>query len=164
MTKEEKIAKDARNRFPGEIFAAPAIIIIRCYQYYLSPYIKSRQCRFLPSCSNYSIQAIEQHGLFSGVLLAYRRICRCNPTHRGGHDPVPWEFHIIHSYLVKAQTHTRGQALHLTPQPLFSACFTSHNGQSYDFSFHQMVSSHCAHDLQISMTPLFLNFYPRNYD
>lgn len=64
-----------------------AILLIRIYQMTLSPLI-GRQCRFVPTCSNYAIEAIERHGLFRGGAMAAWRILRCNPFCRGGFDPV----------------------------------------------------------------------------
>ena len=46
-------------------------------------------CRFSPSCSNYTLQAVETHGACKGVILGIWRICRCHPWSKGGHDPVP---------------------------------------------------------------------------
>ena len=46
-------------------------------------------CRFSPSCSNYTLQAVENHGAIKGVLFGMWRIGRCNPWCKGGHDPVP---------------------------------------------------------------------------
>ncbi len=64
------------------------IFVIRGYQILLSPYFGS-QCRFSPTCSHYSIQALEKHGAIKGAYLTIRRLLRCNPWHRGGFDPVP---------------------------------------------------------------------------
>ena len=61
---------------------------IRIYQYTLSPWI-CRSCRFSPSCSNYTMQAILTHGCVKGILLGAWRIARCNPLGRWGYDPVP---------------------------------------------------------------------------
>lgn len=61
---------------------------IRVYQYILSPWI-GQSCRFTPTCSNYTIEAIETHGAFKGLWLGIKRIGRCNPFFEGGHDPVP---------------------------------------------------------------------------
>lgn len=63
-------------------------ILIRTYQLTLSPYI-GRQCRFHPSCSNYALEAVEQHGAIKGGWLAAKRLGRCHPFHAGGFDPVP---------------------------------------------------------------------------
>lgn len=64
------------------------IFIIRLYQIFLSPLL-GKNCRFLPTCSRYAIQAIDRHGAFVGTKLAVRRICRCHPFNPGGYDPVP---------------------------------------------------------------------------
>ena len=61
---------------------------IRAYQYTLSPWI-GRSCRFTPSCSNYTMQAILTHGCIKGILLGAWRIARCNPLGKWGYDPVP---------------------------------------------------------------------------
>ena len=62
--------------------------LIRVYQYTLSPWI-GRSCRFTPSCSTYTMQAILTHGCVKGVLLGAWRIARCNPFGKWGYDPVP---------------------------------------------------------------------------
>jgi putative membrane protein insertion efficiency factor len=64
------------------------LIGIRCYQRVLSPLFPSA-CRFYPTCSEYSFQAIQTYGLFRGLYLAVRRIGRCHPFSPGGPDPVP---------------------------------------------------------------------------
>ena len=65
-----------------------AIGLIRIYQRVLSP-LKQPTCRFYPSCSEYSVQALKQRGLLVGTLLGLWRIVRCNPLCRCGYDPVP---------------------------------------------------------------------------
>jgi len=64
------------------------ILLIRVYQYTLSPYI-GRSCRYTPTCSVYSIEAIKKHGPFKGGWLATKRIVSCNPWGGSGYDPVP---------------------------------------------------------------------------
>jgi uncharacterized protein len=64
------------------------LLLIRAYRYLLSPLI-GRSCRFWPSCSAYSAQAIEEHGAARGTLLTAWRIARCVPWCEGGVDPVP---------------------------------------------------------------------------
>ena len=66
------------------------IALIVFYQKYISP-LKSATCRFYPSCSDYTMQAIQKHGFYKGTLLAIRRILKCHPYHTGGYDPVPDE-------------------------------------------------------------------------
>lgn len=60
--------------------------LIKIYQRLLSPLI-GPACRFYPSCSNYTLQAIEKYGPLCGVWKGFRRILRCNPWHPGGYDP-----------------------------------------------------------------------------
>ncbi|HPS65413.1 MAG TPA: membrane protein insertion efficiency factor YidD [Ignavibacteria bacterium] len=64
------------------------IFIIKIYQVLLSPLFPP-SCRFYPTCSNYSIEAIKTCGAFKGVYLSIKRILRCNPFSEGGFDPVP---------------------------------------------------------------------------
>lgn len=61
---------------------------VRGYQLLLSPVLGSN-CRFEPSCSHYTIEALQTHGAFKGTWLAVRRVGRCHPWHPGGYDPVP---------------------------------------------------------------------------
>ena len=46
-------------------------------------------CRFIPTCSQYALEAIEKHGAAKGFCLSVRRVLRCHPFHKGGYDPVP---------------------------------------------------------------------------
>ena len=63
--------------------------LIFMYQYGYSRY-KTPTCRYIPTCSDYALQAIEKYGAIKGTYLAIRRILRCNPfTKRGFYDPVP---------------------------------------------------------------------------
>ncbi|MFB0937204.1 MAG: membrane protein insertion efficiency factor YidD [Propionivibrio sp.] len=64
------------------------LVLIRCYKYAISP-ILGQNCRFYPSCSDYTAQAIEKHGTLKGVHLGLKRIIRCHPWNPGGFDPVP---------------------------------------------------------------------------
>jgi len=64
------------------------IALVRVYRYAISP-LFGRSCRFLPTCSEYAIEALQTHGLLRGIWLALRRIGRCHPWHAGGYDPVP---------------------------------------------------------------------------
>jgi len=62
--------------------------LIKIYQWTLSP-LMGRQCRYYPTCSNYSLEAIKKHGPFKGTWLAIKRILSCNPWGGSGYDPVP---------------------------------------------------------------------------
>ena len=61
---------------------------VRLYQFLISPLLLP-SCRFLPSCSDYAIEAIERHGAVRGFGLALWRLARCNPWGGSGYDPVP---------------------------------------------------------------------------
>lgn len=63
-------------------------IPIRIYRLVGSPWV-GRNCRFLPTCSAYALEALERHGAIKGTGLAVRRILRCNPVGGSGYDPVP---------------------------------------------------------------------------
>jgi len=65
-----------------------ALATIHFYQRWLSPLIPSA-CRYEPTCSRYTYQAVERFGVARGVWLGMRRLGRCTPLHRGGFDPVP---------------------------------------------------------------------------
>ncbi len=61
---------------------------IKFYQLFISPILGSH-CRFQPTCSQYSYDAIQAHGFFKGLGLSLKRIGKCHPWHDGGFDPVP---------------------------------------------------------------------------
>ena len=61
---------------------------IRFYQREISPLCPPR-CRYIPTCSEYALEAVEKYGAVKGTVLATKRILRCNPFHKGGYDPVP---------------------------------------------------------------------------
>jgi uncharacterized protein len=63
------------------------IVLIRLYKYCLSPFFPM-SCRYTPSCSQYSVDAINKYGALKGVYLTLKRIARCHPFHPGGYDPV----------------------------------------------------------------------------
>lgn len=67
----------------------PLIWIIHKYQTSVSPLKRQPCCRFIPTCSQYGIEAIGRFGAFKGSLLTLWRILRCNPFCKGGYDPVP---------------------------------------------------------------------------
>ena len=64
------------------------IFIIKAYQFFLSPILKAN-CRYLPTCSEYSINALKEYGLGKGVYYSLKRILKCHPFGGHGYDPVP---------------------------------------------------------------------------
>ena len=73
---------------PARWSMTPLRMLHRGYKRLVSPLLGDL-CRFEPSCSDYAMTAMQKHGLIKGGFLAMRRIIRCNPLCRGGHDPVP---------------------------------------------------------------------------
>jgi hypothetical protein len=72
------------KKIARKIFIFPIIL----YQYIISPFFPS-SCRYTPTCSSYSKQAILKHGLFKGTKLSIKRITKCHPWGGSGYDPVP---------------------------------------------------------------------------
>lgn len=70
------------------MFKRLILSLILFYQRYISPFT-ARACRFYPSCSAYTLHAVEKHGVGKGLLLGAGRLLRCHPFHPGGFDPVP---------------------------------------------------------------------------
>ncbi len=69
--------------------AKVAIFLIKIYQKIISKYILTgKNCRFYPTCSQYSIEAYEKYGFIKGTYLALKRILRCHPFNEGGYDPL----------------------------------------------------------------------------
>jgi putative membrane protein insertion efficiency factor len=64
------------------------LLLLRGYKYTISPML-GQNCRFYPSCSEYAVEAIREHGAAKGSLLAGKRLCKCHPWHPGGIDLVP---------------------------------------------------------------------------
>ena len=71
-----------------KVLAMPFIALVRIYQMVLSPLLPA-SCRFEPTCSQYTITALQTHGFFKGGYLGARRILSCHPWGRSGYDPVP---------------------------------------------------------------------------
>jgi putative membrane protein insertion efficiency factor len=67
---------------------AAALFLLRFYKRFISP-ILPPMCRFDPTCSVYTMQAVEKYGVLRGVWLGMRRLARCHPFNPGGWDPVP---------------------------------------------------------------------------
>lgn len=84
---DERSSALVRPEAPG-LAARAGIAAIGVYQRFISPALPPT-CRFQPSCSQYTLTAIQRYGLIKGSWLGARRIARCHPFHPGGHDPVP---------------------------------------------------------------------------
>lgn len=65
-----------------------AMFLVRIYQWTLRPLV-GQNCRFNPTCSDYSLQALAKHGFFYGSWLTIKRLCKCHPWHPGGNDEIP---------------------------------------------------------------------------
>ncbi len=75
-------------QYQGKFLSASLRVAVRAYQLIVSPLLPP-SCRFLPSCSDYAIEALERHGALHGGGLALRRLARCHPWGGSGYDPVP---------------------------------------------------------------------------
>ena len=71
-----------------QILSFPFIVIIKLYQVVISPWL-GPSCRYIPTCSQYAVEALKKHGPFKGLWLTMKRIAKCNPWGGHGHDPVP---------------------------------------------------------------------------
>ncbi len=67
-----------------------AILLLRGYKWGISPLL-APSCRYVPTCSEYAMEAVERHGAFRGIWMALLRILRCHPFVKGGYDPVSAE-------------------------------------------------------------------------
>jgi hypothetical protein len=81
----------ARKALPTVEFMRHLIVaILKVYRTVISPLLPFNQCRFVPSCSEYMIEAVEKHGATKGSILGLKRLLRCHPYHRHDvYDPVP---------------------------------------------------------------------------
>ncbi|WP_396175646.1 membrane protein insertion efficiency factor YidD [Flavobacterium sp.] len=71
-----------------KIIISPFIFLVRVYQVVISP-LTPATCRFEPTCSHFTVEALKKHGLFKGGWLAIKRISSCHPWGKSGYDPVP---------------------------------------------------------------------------
>lgn len=71
-----------------QVGSFPFIVLIKLYQWVISPWLGSK-CRYIPTCSQYGIEALKKYGPLKGLWLTGKRILRCNPWGGHGHDPVP---------------------------------------------------------------------------
>ena len=91
----QKNKKSAKQPIPLGILSTPCWLLVRFYQIVISPIIHlipNSGCRFYPTCSEYTLQAISRHGAIKGIIMGFCRILRCNPFCEGGLDYVPKKF------------------------------------------------------------------------
>lgn len=72
----------------GGALARAAIAVIQLYRHMVSPY-RPPSCRFMPTCSQYAVDALTEYGVLRGGWLSLARLAKCGPWHRGGWDPIP---------------------------------------------------------------------------
>lgn len=72
----------------GQLLAWPLLALVCLYRYTISPFL-GNNCRYQPTCSQYAIEALREHGAFRGAWLAAKRISKCHPWGGSGYDPVP---------------------------------------------------------------------------
>ncbi len=72
----------------SKIIIYPLVFCIKLYQILISPFL-GQNCRYLPTCSEYSVESLNKFGLIKGFCLSFKRICKCHPFGNHGYDPVP---------------------------------------------------------------------------
>ncbi len=75
-------------KYINKFFTLIAIFIVKLYKWFLSPLLPPA-CRYVPTCSEYSMEALKKYGVLKGGWLSIKRIVSCNPWGGHGHDPVP---------------------------------------------------------------------------
>jgi uncharacterized protein len=83
---KEKINKI--GLFASKSITLIPILLVKGYQYFISPFFPN-SCRYIPSCSEYSLQAYKKHGFIKGTWLTINRLRKCHPWGGHGYDPVP---------------------------------------------------------------------------
>jgi putative membrane protein insertion efficiency factor len=87
------------------------IFVVKSYRWLLSPLI-GPSCRFYPSCSAYSLEALQRFGALKGTWLTVHRLARCHPWHPGGFDPVPAGTDFANGHCVTDPRHSQEQVGH----------------------------------------------------
>lgn len=75
-------------KYLKHLFGKLLLLLIKFYQYGISP-LKPPTCRYVPTCSQYALEAVRKYGPFKGSWLALKRLLRCHPWGGSGYDPVP---------------------------------------------------------------------------
>jgi hypothetical protein len=78
----------------------PFLLILKLYKKIISPLL-GNHCRFYPTCSHYTYEAIDRHGVVKGFFLGLKRLLKCHPLHPGGMDPVPEKFEVSLRWIQK---------------------------------------------------------------
>ena len=99
------------------------IKIIRFYQLFLSPLL-GKNCRYEPTCSHYSIEALKTHGVFKGFYLSLKRILSCHPWGGHGYDPIPPK--------IRKESRTRHQCDEKTHESTIHSSIDSKKGHLHD--------------------------------
>ena len=77
------------------------LLILTFYKKWISPWM-GNHCRFYPTCSSYTYEAIEKYGVFRGIWLGGKRLLKCHPLHPGGLDPIPKKHKVKSKWIQKS--------------------------------------------------------------
>ncbi len=106
MMRWNSLNVDSVKKTLKKALAAPFLLLISIYRYFISPFLPPN-CRYYPTCSQYTEEAIQTHGLFAGAWLGFKRIVSCHPWSEGGFDPVPEKKHCSHQHNIN-KAHKNG--------------------------------------------------------
>ncbi|BBX64187.1 putative membrane protein insertion efficiency factor [Mycobacterium saskatchewanense] len=99
----------AAGRTAGTATVRVVVYLIQLYRHMVSP-LRPATCRFIPTCSQYAVDALTEYGLFRGCRLAAVRLAKCGPWHRGGWDPIPERHNCDHASGARALPGVRGES------------------------------------------------------
>ncbi|MBW0013232.1 membrane protein insertion efficiency factor YidD [Mycobacterium sp.] len=88
MTASTRNVAGGVGKVTGRRLVRALVFLIQLYRHMVSP-LRPATCRFIPTCSQYAVDALTEYGLIRGSWLAAARLARCGPWHRGGWDPIP---------------------------------------------------------------------------
>lgn len=88
ILRREVVTKLNKTHSLKKIFVFPLVIIIKLYQFIISP-LTPPSCRYSPTCSQYSLEALKKYGIIKGVSLTFKRLIKCHPWGGSGYDPIP---------------------------------------------------------------------------
>lgn len=117
-SEETKIeSRKGRHKLLQKMPNVPKLVVmqlLRAYKWAISPMFPAA-CRYVPTCSEYAMEAIERHGVLRGGLMALARLLRCHPFARGGYDPVVKQRHCSNAVLANDKRPTTNGAVLRTP-------------------------------------------------